>query len=71
MSNAIQSVLVENRVFEPSAEIVKAAKETGLQLDKFKVLLPEPIRELGEFEIPVQVYPKVTATLKVLVVEEA
>ncbi|MCZ4314131.1 acetate--CoA ligase [Comamonadaceae bacterium G21597-S1] len=30
MSNAIQSVLVENRVFEPSAEIVKAARVSGM-----------------------------------------
>ncbi len=30
MSNAIQSVLVENRVFEPSAEIVKAARISGM-----------------------------------------
>ena len=30
MSNAIQSVLVENRVFEPSPEIVKAARISGM-----------------------------------------
>ena len=52
-------------------EIAQAAKEqAGLDLDKKKMQLGESIKALGTYEIPVQLHPKVTATLRVQVVEE-
>lgn len=52
-------------------EIVQAAKEqTGLELDKKKMVLADPIKALGTYEIPVKLHPKVTAKLTVQVVEE-
>lgn len=52
-------------------EIAQATKEqTGLELDKKKMVLSEPIKALGTYEIPVKLHPKVTATLTVQVVEE-
>ena len=51
--------------------IAKAAKEqAGLDLDKKKMQLGESIKALGTYEIPVKLHPKVTATLRVQVVEE-
>ncbi len=52
-------------------EIAQAAKEqTGLDLDKKKMQLPEPIKSLGTFEVPVRLHTQVTAKLTVQVVEE-
>ena len=51
-------------------EIAAAAKEqTGLDLDKKKMQLPEAIKALGTYEVPVKLHPKVTAKLSVHVVE--
>ena len=52
-------------------DIAQAAKEqAGLDLDKKKMQLGESIKALGTYEIPVKLHPKVTATLRVQVVEE-
>lgn len=51
-------------------EIAEAAKEQlGLELDKKKMQLPEALKSLGVHEVPIRLHPKVTATLKVKVVE--
>ena len=51
-------------------EIAIAAKEqTGLDLDKKKMQLNEAIKNLGTYEVPVKLHPKVTGTIKVKVQE--
>ena len=51
-------------------EIAQATKaQTGLELDKKKMQLPEAIKALGTYEVPVKLHPKVTAKLTVQVVE--
>ena len=51
-------------------EIADAAKEPlGIELDRKKMVLASPLRELGESSVQVRVHPKVTAQLKVLVKE--
>ena len=53
-----------------SKEISQAAKEqAGLEIDKKKMHLNEAIKNLGTFEVPVKLHPKVTANIKVKVVE--
>ncbi len=53
-----------------SKEIAQAAKEQcGLELDKKKIQLPEPIKALGVYEVGVKLHPKVTGQLKVKVIE--
>lgn len=53
-----------------SKEIAQAAKEQcGLELDKKKIQLPEPIKVLGVYEVGVKLHPKVTGSLKVKVEE--
>ena len=52
-------------------EIAAAAKEQlDLELDKKKMQLPEGLKALGMHEVPIKLHPKVTATLRVKVVEE-
>ena len=54
-----------------SKEIAKEVSEQlGLEIDKKKMQLPEPIKSIGTHTIPVKVHPKVTAGLKVIVTEE-
>lgn len=51
-----------------SADIAKALQqEFNLELDKKKIEMKENIKTIGTYEIPVRVYPEVTATLKVSV----
>ena len=52
-------------------EIAQAAREqTGLELDKKKMVLADPIKALGTYVFPVKLHPKVTAKLSLQVVEE-
>ena len=54
-----------------SSDIAKAVKsEFGHSVDKKKVDLPKPIRELGEHTVKVRVYKGVQANLRVSVVAE-
>ncbi|MEE1031352.1 MAG: 50S ribosomal protein L9 [Ruminococcus sp.] len=51
-------------------EIADAAKkQLGYDLDKKKLVLPNPIKQLGTTTVPVKIHPKVTGELKVIVKE--
>lgn len=51
-------------------EIAKEAKDQlGLEIDKKKMQLKEPIKALGTYAIPIKLHPKVTAELTVKVIE--
>lgn len=53
-----------------SKEIATAYKEQcGKEIDKKKIILPEPIKSFGVYEVAVKLHPKVTGTLKVKVRE--
>lgn len=53
-----------------SKEIAEAAKQQlGYDIDKKKMQLASPIRELGTNMVPVKLHPQVTAELKVIVKE--
>ena len=57
-----------------SKEIATAYKEqcirdSGKEIDKKKIILPEPIKSFGVYEVAVKLHPKVTGTLKVKVQE--
>ncbi|MCI2049422.1 MAG: 50S ribosomal protein L9 [Lachnospiraceae bacterium] len=54
-----------------SKEIVEAAREQfGLELDKKKIQMDEPIRTFGMRQVPIRLHPQVTGTLYVLVREQ-
>lgn len=53
-----------------SKEIAEAAKaQLGYELDKKKMQLPEAIKSLGTYNVPIRLHQKVTAELKVKVTE--
>ena len=51
-------------------ELAAAAKEQlGYELDKKTMVLPEPIKSPGIFDLPIKLHPKVLGSLKVIVQE--
>lgn len=53
-----------------SKEIASAAADQlGLDIDKKKLVLPEPIRTFGTHEVPIKLHKDVTAKLRVKVTE--
>lgn len=51
-------------------EIGQALKaQTGIEVDKKKIVLPEAIKCFGAYEVPIKLHPKVTGTIKVKVQE--
>ncbi|MDE6744056.1 MAG: 50S ribosomal protein L9 [Lachnospiraceae bacterium] len=54
-----------------SKEIAAAAKDQhDMELDKKKIVLKDPIKSVGTFQVPIKLHPKVTASLQVSVEEE-
>jgi len=53
-----------------SVELAKALKDEGFEIDKNIFVLPEPLKALGIFEVPVKLHPEVTATVKVWIVKK-
>ena len=53
-----------------TADIAEALAAKGVVVDKRRVLLAEPIKRLGEFQVPVRLHAEVTAELKVSVAAE-
>jgi large subunit ribosomal protein L9 len=53
-----------------SADIADALAAKGFELDRRKLQLAEPIKRLGEYEVPVKLHREVTVKLKVKVVAE-
>jgi large subunit ribosomal protein L9 len=51
-------------------DIVKALEEKGLSLERRFVLLDEPIKQLGTYEIPIRLGPGVEVKIKLEVIEE-
>ena len=53
-----------------SMEIEAFLKENRIEVDRKKILLDEPIKNIGAFTIPIKLHPEVLANLKVWVVQE-
>ncbi len=51
-------------------DIAEALKQEGLDIDRRKILLEEPIKRLGNFTVSVKVHPEVSAQFTVQVVSE-
>ena len=51
-------------------DIEKALRAKGFEVERRKIHLDEPIKSLGDFEVPVRLTADVTATVKVSVVQE-
>jgi len=53
-----------------SMDVAEALAKLGFQLDRRKILLENPIKQLGEYQIPVRLHHEVTASVTVRVVPE-
>ncbi|HTP65564.1 MAG TPA: 50S ribosomal protein L9 [Geobacteraceae bacterium] len=46
-------------------ELAEHLKAQGIEIDRKKIILAEPIKQLGEFTATIKLHPEVTASLKV------
>jgi len=53
-----------------SADIADSLAAQGFEIDKRKIQLADPIRAIGETDVPVKLHREVTATVKVKVVAQ-
>ena len=53
-----------------NADIADALKQKGFDVDRRKILLPDPLKALGQNTVPVKLHREVTAQLRVAVVKE-
>jgi len=53
-----------------SMDIETSLKENGIEVDRKKIHLEEPIKNLGMFTVPIKLHADVVAHLKVWVVQE-
>src|SRR5512143_751439 len=63
----------ENEVLYGSVtggDIADFLKTKGIEIDKRKVLLDEPIKHLGEHEVGIKLHPEVVASVRLLVTKE-
>jgi len=53
-----------------SMDVENYLKENGIEVDRKKIALEEPIKNLGMFTVLIKLHPEVTTHLKVWVVQE-
>ncbi len=53
-----------------SGGVAESLSKEGIVVDKRRIQLPEPIKSLGIYTIPIRLHPEVTAEVKVWVVKE-
>ena len=53
-----------------TADIAEALAAKGLEVERRRIQLPEPIKQLGEFTVPVKLHRDVNADVKVQVVKQ-
>ena len=53
-----------------SADVATALAAKGFTVDRRKIQLPDPIKAVGDVQVPVKVHRDVTAQVKVKVVPE-
>jgi large subunit ribosomal protein L9 len=54
-----------------SADIAGELEHKGVQIDRRKIQLDEPLKHVGEFNVPVKLHKDVTVQLKVVINKEA
>jgi large subunit ribosomal protein L9 len=53
-----------------AADIAEALAAQGVTVDRRKIQLAEPIKLIGEYEVPIRLHGAVTATVRVAVIRE-
>jgi len=54
-----------------SSDIAEALDKKGFKLDRRKINLHDPLKTLGEFDVPVKLHKEVTAHVKVIIEKQA
>ena len=67
-----RKVLEEDKIYGSVSvgDISKALEEAGVEIERKMIKLTEPIKSVGEFQVPVKVHADVTAEVTVQVVKE-
>ncbi len=62
----------EDRVFGAvtSQDIAELLKNKGFAIDRRKIMMEEPLKALGVYEVPIKLHPDVEAKIKVWVVKQ-
>ena len=62
----------EGRLFGSvtNMDIEKALKEQGVEVDRRRIVLQDPIKQVGDYEVPIRLRPEVMPSIKVRVVSE-
>ena len=70
--NISQKVGEEGKLYGSvtAMDIAALLEKQGIVLDRRKIALEKPIKTLGEFEVLVKIFPKVTGSVKVVVAPE-
>jgi len=50
--------------------IADLLRENGCEIDRKKIVLDDPIKALGVYEVPIKLHPEVSAAIKLWVVKE-
>jgi len=54
-----------------SSDIAEALEQRGFKIDRRKIQLAEPLKNIGEFDVPIRLHRDVTGKVKVVVAKEA
>jgi large subunit ribosomal protein L9 len=62
----------EGRLFGSvtNMDIEKALKEKGIEVERRRIVLHDPIKQVGDYEVPIRLRPEVMPSIKVKVVSE-
>jgi large subunit ribosomal protein L9 len=53
-----------------SADIAQSLAAKGFEIERRKIQLADPIKQLGEFQVPIRLHREVTANVKVVVAKD-
>lgn len=53
-----------------TADIANALKKEGMDIDKHRILVEGPIKQIGVYDVKVKLHPEVSGTIKVWVVKK-
>ena len=70
--NIFQKVGEEEKLYGSvtSIDIAEHMEKMGVTIDRKKILLDKPIKNLGEFDVPIKLHPDITGSIKVVVSPE-
>lgn len=62
----------ENKLYGSitAQDVSRALKDEGFNIDRNSILLDEPIKSLGIYEVPVRLHPEISTKLKLWVVKK-